>query len=173
MDLKKILGKALICLLLMLQAQHHGLFEGRQRFQRFFNAGRIDAYPVYFDLAIQPTQVANLALVTAGSFAETPAELLSGDRMQQLVQFVSDAYDLVLLDTPPVLAAAESMALATLVDGVVLVVRAGQTDRHEARQAVRQLADVGAEILGAVLNDPDSTAAQYGYRYRYYGGVAS
>lgn len=124
--------------------------------------------------AIQPTQVTNLSIVTAGSFADAPAELLSGERMRQLVGFASGAYDLVLLDTPPVLAAAESMALATLVDGVVLVVRAGQTDRQEARQAVRQLTDVGADLLGAVLNDPDSTAAQYGYRYyRYYGGVAS
>ena len=68
------------------------------------------------------------------------------------------------------------MSLSTLVDGVVLVLRAGQTDRRDARHAVQQLTDVGAEVFGAVLNDPDATMSRYGsgYKYyKYYSGAAS
>ena len=69
------------------------------------------------------------------------------------------------------LAASDAALLGRLVDGVVLVIRAGQTERDAARQAVRQLAAGRARVLGAVLNDPDDKVGKYGghYRYEYYG----
>jgi polysaccharide biosynthesis transport protein len=63
-------------------------------------------------------------------------------------------YDVVILDTPPLLAASEAAVLCASADGVVLVVRAGQTERSAAQEAIQQLGLVGARIVGAVLNNP-------------------
>lgn len=79
-----------------------------------------------------------------------------------------------LSDTPPLMAAGDAAVLGARVVGVVLVVRAGDTEQRAAREAVHQLERVRARILGAVLNDPDATARQYGeyYHYAYYGDEA-
>ena len=91
--------------------------------------------------------------------------------MRRTVDQLKQRYDMVVFDAPPLLAAADAAILGTLVDGVVLVVRAGQTERVAARQAVHKLRQVNARLLGAVLNDPDSKVAAYGghYVYEYYG----
>jgi polysaccharide biosynthesis transport protein len=66
------------------------------------------------------------------------------------------------------LAAADAAVLGSQVDGVLLVIRAGQTDRGAAQYALQQLQGVGARIIGAVLNDPDAKVPQYGGYYGYY-----
>ena len=90
-------------------------------------------------------------------------------RLRELFQ----SFDEVLVDSPPVLAKSDVMILATLVDEVVLVVRADQTTKEEARGAQQQLASVGANVVGAVLNGVDPQLRPYGYAYAYqYGYVA-
>ncbi len=84
-------------------------------------------------------------------------------------------FDVVMLDTPPLLAASDAAVLSTLVDGVLLVLRAGSTDRGAAQHAVQQLRSVGAHVVGAVLNDPDAKVPSYGggyYYHSYYGSEA-
>ncbi|HLM67401.1 MAG TPA: polysaccharide biosynthesis tyrosine autokinase, partial [Longimicrobium sp.] len=124
--------------------------------------------------AVQETGVKGLSLLTAGVLPPNPAELLGSLPMRELLGSVVDGFDMVILDTPPVMAASDSSVLASMVDGVVLVVRAGRTERASAQQAVRQLTSVGARVLGAALNDPDRVATAYGgggyyYAYNYYG----
>jgi Mrp family chromosome partitioning ATPase len=87
--------------------------------------------------------------------------------MKNTLQALSGAFDLVILDTPPLLAASDAAILSTLADGVVLVVRAGVTESEAAQQAMQQLASVGARVIGAVLNDPDAKVQQYGGYYKY------
>jgi capsular exopolysaccharide synthesis family protein len=124
---------------------------------------------------VQPTTVEGLSLLTSGVLPPNPAELLGSSVMRELLRTMVDAFDMVILDTPPVMAASDSSVLASMVDGVVLVVRAGRTERSLAQQAVRQLTSVGARVLGAALNDPDRAVAAYGgagyyySAYNYYG----
>jgi capsular exopolysaccharide synthesis family protein len=120
---------------------------------------------------VRDTTVPGLQVITAGTLPPNPAELLGGERMRDTLAALSQDYDLVLLDTPPLLAAADASVLGRLTDGVVIVVRAGHTERGAAEQALQQLRAVGAHVVGAVLNDPDNTVASHGnhYQYDYYG----
>jgi Mrp family chromosome partitioning ATPase len=95
--------------------------------------------------------------------------------MRKALAALSEAFDLIVLDTPPLLAASDGAILATLSDGVVMVLRAGFTESEAAQQAIQQLNSVGARVVGAVLNDPDAKVPSYGgyYHYEYAGSGAS
>ena len=116
--------------------------------------------------------VENLYLLPAGQLPPNPTELLGGNRMREVLATLREEFDIVILDTPPLSGGADGAILGAMVDGVILVVRAGQTDREQVRHAGRQLATVGANLLGAVMNDPDGEGKRYGsyaYQYEYYG----
>ena len=131
------------------------------------SAGRTDSGRPVTDV-IRPTTVRGLSLLTCGALPTNPSGLLSGVRMRVLLQELAKSFDLVILDTPPVLATADAGILASLADGVLLVVRAGQTDRVAAKRAHQQLVNVGARVVGTVLNDPGGEVSQYGdYYYPY------
>jgi capsular exopolysaccharide synthesis family protein len=117
---------------------------------------------------VRPTKVAGLSLLPCGALPTNASNLLSGVRMRVLLQELAKSFDLVILDTPPVLATADAGILASLADGVLLVIRAGQTDKVAAKRAQQQLVNVGARIVGTVLNDPGGEVSQYGdYYYPY------
>jgi polysaccharide biosynthesis transport protein len=131
------------------------------------SVGRTDSGRPIADV-IRPTNVRGLSLLTCGAPPTNPSGLLSGVRMRVLLQELAKTFDLVILDTPPVLATADAGILGSLADGVLLVVRAGQTDRVAAKRAHQQLVNVGANIVGTVLNDPGGEVSQYGdYYYPY------
>jgi Mrp family chromosome partitioning ATPase/uncharacterized protein involved in exopolysaccharide biosynthesis len=131
------------------------------------SAGRTDSGRPISDV-IRPTSVRGLSLLTCGALPTNPSGLLSGVRMRVLLRELAKSFDLVILDTPPVLATADAGILASLADGVLLVVRAGQTDRVAAKRAHQQLVNVGARVVGTVLNDPGGEVSQYGdYYYPY------
>lgn len=117
--------------------------------------------------AVQPTAVEGLWLLPAGTLVPNVSELLGAASMQRTLQALAADFDLVIVDTPPVLAAADAEILGVQTDAVLVVVRAGQTERHSAQYAVQQLRAIGARVVGAVLNDPDEKVAAYG-RYTYY-----
>jgi tyrosine-protein kinase Etk/Wzc len=123
---------------------------------------------------IRSTPVEGLHVLTSGILPPNPSELLGGPRMANVLKALSSEFDLVVLDTPPLTAAADAAILGKSADGVLMVVRAGQTERGAAQHAVQQLNNVGARILGAVLNDPDAKVPRYGgyYYYDYYGSEA-
>jgi len=126
------------------------------------------------EAVIRQTDITGLYVVASGNLPPNPSELLGGDRMRKVLTSLSEAFDLIVLDTPPLLAASDAAILATLSDGVVLVLRAGSTEGDAAQQAIQQLSGVGARVVGAVLNDPDAKVPAYGgyYHYEYAGAGA-
>jgi capsular exopolysaccharide synthesis family protein len=107
--------------------------------------------------AVQETHVPGLSVLAAGRAPEVSAtDLLSGEAIRSLIEELTPEFDLILLDTPPVLVTANAAILSTQADGVLLVLRAGRTEREEGRLALQQLTVVGANVMGAVLNDPDA-----------------
>jgi len=118
--------------------------------------------------AIRQTPIAGLFVLTCGALPSNAANLLSGTRMRVLLQELREQFDMIVLDTPPVLATADAGIVASLTDGVLLVVRAGATDRNAAQRACQHLANVGARVVGTVLNDPGGQVAKEGdYYYPY------
>lgn len=124
--------------------------------------------------AIRTTSVEGLFVLPAGVLPPNPAEFVGGELMRSTISSLSADFDMVIIDTPPLHAASDAAVLGVHSDGVLLVVRAGQTERGAAQQAVQQLEKVGARIIGAVLNDPDAKVPTYGsyYAYDYYGADA-
>jgi succinoglycan biosynthesis transport protein ExoP len=113
------------------------------------------------------TSVTGLYVLPSGQLPPNPSELLGGERMRKTLASLSEAFDLIVLDTPPLLAASDAAILSTIADGVVLVVRAGVTEAEAGQQAMQQLMSVGARVVGAVLNDPDAKVQSYGGYYKY------
>lgn len=115
---------------------------------------------------VHATELPGLDCITCGVVPPNPSELLSSERMGTLVRESISDYHFVLVDSPPLLSVADGRILAALMDGALLVVRSSRTTRDAAQQAQAQLGDVGARVIGVVLNDvqlePD------GYRYNYY-----
>ena len=101
--------------------------------------------------AIRPTTVENLFLLTAGSSVPNPAELLASNKMRETIAALRQNYDTILVDTAPLMLASETSALATMVDGVMLVI-AASTPKRNIQRARQRLQYVGAKILGVVLN---------------------
>ncbi|HKV49581.1 MAG TPA: polysaccharide biosynthesis tyrosine autokinase [Gemmatimonadaceae bacterium] len=122
---------------------------------------------------IQSTMVDNLWFLPAGAHPPNPSELLGGAQMRATLEKLGREFDILILDTPPVHAAADALILGSQSDGVILVLRAGHTERQVALDAVQRLAAVGVRVVGAVLNDPDHKVPQYGgyYYYDYYDSV--
>ncbi len=113
------------------------------------------------------TAVPNLYVIPSGILPPNPVELLGGERTAKCLAALTEGYDLVLLDTPPLLAASDAAVLSTVANGVMVVLRAGATDIAAAQQAVEQLTSIGARVVGAVLNDPDTQVPAYGAYYKY------
>ncbi len=105
------------------------------------------------DPPLQETAVAGLLLMTSGALPPSPADLLGSQRMDKVLASLQGLADLVLLDAPPVLAASDATVLATKVDGVLLVVSAGQTKRENLQAAKARLEKVNAHLIGAVLTN--------------------
>ena len=118
--------------------------------------------------AIRDTHVERVSLLPAGSNGARFADLLGSDRMRSLLDDLSEHFDMLVLDTPPVLAVADAAAIAPLADGVLLVVGAGTTNRYAVEQALKQLESVGAHVVGAVLNDAHGEKQRSGGEYEYY-----
>jgi capsular exopolysaccharide synthesis family protein len=110
--------------------------------------------------------VPNLSVVVSGPIPPNPAELLASRRMREFLDTVSERFDLVILDSPPVLATSEASALAPQVDGVLVVVDSSRTPEMALRRTRERLEAVHGRILGAVLNRFDATA--HGYSRRQY-----
>ncbi|MHC4091180.1 MAG: polysaccharide biosynthesis tyrosine autokinase, partial [Planctomycetota bacterium] len=117
------------------------------------------------DEAIAPAGIDSLEVLTSGKLPPNPAELAGSERMISLFAELARRYDRIIIDSPPVLAVADPAALTKLVDGAVMVIRAGQTGRQALLEAVERLDGVGVDVLGVVVN---ALKAEPGYRGRYY-----
>jgi capsular exopolysaccharide synthesis family protein len=127
-----------------------------------------------FDDVTHETGIPNLSLIASGRFPPNPAELLGSARMQEILHQSKAQFDVVLLDSPPLLAVTDAAVLSTMVDGVVLVIRTERTKRDAVRRALGHIRSVRGRLLGAGLNDVDlRSGVYYGsyghYYYSYYG----
>ncbi len=127
---------------------------------------------------IQKTDIPNLSLVSSGPIPDNPAELLNAPEVRDAIRGLeqSGEYDMVLIDTPPTLAVADSSIIAKMAKAqLIVVIESGRTRRGAALRTVQQLSSLSLPVLGVVINrlkrrDQD---AGYGYYYYYYGSPAS
>lgn len=116
----------------------------------------------------KPTVVPNLYCVPCGPIPPNSADVVSSEKFRHVLDELGEHFDRVVLDSPPVVAVTDSAILSTLVDGVVLVVRAFKTTFGLSRSGLRTLRDVDAPIAGAVLNAVNLNRHEYAYKHYYY-----
>jgi len=120
--------------------------------------------------AARPNVVTNLDVLPAGALPPNPSELLGSAAMHRLLEQLRAEYDMVIFDSPPALAVTDSTVLGASTDGMIIVVRAGETEEAAAQQALEQFRRVHARVAGAVLNGVEAKGDRYYYYER--GGEA-
>lgn len=113
------------------------------------------------------TEVPNLWLAPTGPIPPNPAELLHSEAFRAVLNRLKERFDRVIIDSPPIIAVTDATVLSTLVDGVVVVVRASKTTKDLVRRALKSLRDVGSQVVGVVLNAADVEEESYS-AYKYY-----
>ena len=112
--------------------------------------------------------IPNLSVLMTGPVPPSPADLLSSYRLRDAITELRHRFKFVVIDSPPIMAATDAVILSALTDGVLLVVRSGETPKEAFTRARDVLVSVKSRILGVVLNAVDSSAPDYYYSYRYY-----
>jgi len=112
--------------------------------------------------------VSNLAAIPTGPLPPNPADLLASDRVAKAVAELRSKYKFIVIDSPPIMAATDAVILSVLADGVLLVVRSGETPKQAFTRTRDLLISVKCRLLGVILNAVDSNAPDYYYSYRYY-----
>lgn len=120
-----------------------------------------------FNEVVKPSIVDNLSVVTSGPLPPNPSEMLSSAEMNDFIELCRTNFDVVLFDSPPVIAVTDAAILSTKLDGVVLVIKAHQTQRTAVARAKNLLDNVNANIVGCLLNSVNVERA-YGAYYHYY-----
>ncbi|MBT7579461.1 MAG: polysaccharide biosynthesis tyrosine autokinase [Candidatus Marinimicrobia bacterium] len=119
---------------------------------------------------IFPTKVENLNLLTAGGLPPNPSELLGSDEMSKLVDHLESVWDIVIFDSPPIVAVTDASMISGEIDAIALVVKAGQTQRSAVDRALDTIRNVKAPLIGAILNgaSQENLGGKYAYYYSYY-----
>lgn len=118
---------------------------------------------------IQTDEQTGLCCLTAGPVPPNPAELLGSEQMRDLLVLLGEHYTHLIVDSPPIATFTDGVLIASFVDGAIMVVNSGKTSRNVVRRATQLLSDVGARILGVVLNNVDSRGTDsYYYYYESY-----
>src|SRR5262249_51203650 len=128
------------------------------------------------DRFVRATELSGLSVLPAGGTTPESASLLYGDRLAKLMQSLRDRYDMVLVDTPPMLEIPDARIIGRVADTTILVVRAGTTTRNAVSEASQRLSDDGIDLMGAIVNDwnpANSSTGYYGYSAKYYTTYAS
>ena len=117
---------------------------------------------------VRETRVSGMDMITSGGLPPNPSELIGSEKMMRVLQEIRAESDMVIVDTPPVMAVTDAAALAPKMDGVIVVVRPGATKMAQTRHTIETLMRGGANILGVVLNDIDHKRSRYMYYYQGY-----
>ena len=117
---------------------------------------------------VKKTMVNNLSVITSGSLPPNPSELLSSTKMRDVITLLAKHFDMVILDSPPLLAVTDALVLTQSVDGIILVVDPKKTKRAAIRQAIEQIQRLNARLLGVVLNNIKIKRSSYYYNREYY-----
>jgi len=120
------------------------------------------------DEIVKTTKIQNLDLITTGILPPNPSEILSSQRMKLFIDELSQKYDYVFFDSPPIIAVTDALVLAPSMDGMILVLRSDRTDKDAALRACELIENVNAKLLGSLLNDVSSSYMYGSYYYYYY-----
>jgi capsular exopolysaccharide synthesis family protein len=110
----------------------------------------------------------NLFLLPSGPLPPNPSEILGSPRMEFLLKYLQNMFDVIIIDSPPILPASDALLISPHADGVLLVVKAGMLNRGMVQKAVEQLTLAQANIIGVVLNDVDDNKSGYSDYYQKY-----
>ena len=122
------------------------------------------------DDVVQKTEIENLFLMPCGTLPPNPSELLGSSSMEKVIEALKDRFDVILFDSPPIIAVTDAAVLGSKVDGLVVVVKSGQTFRDATQRAKALINNVKIPVLGALLNGVriESMYGSYYYYYHYY-----
>ena len=134
-------------------------------------AGNIDN----FNELVKPTDINNLFAVTSGIIPPNPSELLGSQRMADLINNLEKEWDMILFDSPPLVAVTDATMVSKAIDCIVIVVKVGQTDKKAFEHTIQSLRNVSAPIQGVVLNavTHKNSYGSYYYYYQYYNYYGS
>lgn len=119
------------------------------------------------DEVLQKTEIANLYLIASGPNVKNPAELLAGSTISKVFKAVKEEADVILIDTPPILAVTDACILASMVDGVALVLDAGTLHPEKAKKAKNRLLRSKANLLGVIMNRMENADEEVYHEYYY------
>ncbi len=122
---------------------------------------------------LQATRSKNLSLVSSGPLLANPADFLGSKRMTTILDWLSQRSDIILIDTAPALIVTDAAILASQVDGIVIVVKAGKTKMESVKRMVTSLRQQGSNLLGVVINDVRFKNPRYSYYYRDYFTIST
>tara|TARA_Y100000768_G_scaffold62549_3_gene42762 strand:+ start:323 stop:2659 length:2337 start_codon:yes stop_codon:yes gene_type:complete len=123
-----------------------------------------------FNSLVQNTDIDNLYVVTSGVIPPNPSELLGSKKMSNLVQELEESWDVILFDSPPLVAVTDATMISKEIDKIVIVVKVGQTDKKAFEHTINSLKNVNSPIGGVVLNavTQNNSYGSYYYYYQYY-----
>jgi tyrosine-protein kinase Etk/Wzc len=121
-----------------------------------------------FEDIIKPTVIDNLYIATCGPLPPNPSEILSSNKMKEFIQTAQRQFNTVLFDSPPIIAVTDAAVLSSMVDGLILVVKAHQTRRDAIKRALSLLESVKAKVYGSLLNSVNIERTYGSYYYYYY-----
>jgi polysaccharide biosynthesis transport protein len=145
----------------------------KPRVHSVFNSNRIPGVIDYLfnqaslDEIIRPTEIENLSFIATGTIPPNPAEMLESKPMHEFIDRMRERFDIVIMDSPPIIAVTDSEILATMVDGVILIVSADTTEVDLMEKSVGLMKNDKVSFLGSVLNN-FSYKSGYGSYYKYY-----
>ena len=122
---------------------------------------------------LQHEKESGLYLLPAGPIPPNPAELIGSEQMRKLVAELSATFDHIVIDSPPIASFTDGVLLSAMSDGVLLVINASECSRKVILRSQQALQDVGAKVLGVVLNRVDLRSNDFYYGYRYYSYTPS
>lgn len=124
-----------------------------------------------FDDVVRPSSLPNLSVVLAGPIPPNPAELLTGNKLPDLITRAREEFDHVVIDSPPVLGLSDGPLIASAIQSTVFVISANSTSTKSAVSSLRRLLDAHAHVVGTVLTKFQSSAHGYSYNYNYNYGA--
>ena len=121
----------------------------------------------YKDL-VKKTDISNLSVITSGIIPPNPSEMLGSKRMMQLVKLLEEDWDMVLFDSPPLVAVTDANMLSKEIDQIALVVKVGQTDKKAFHHTITNLKNINAPLCGIIMNAVTNKSSYGSYYYYYY-----
>lgn len=120
------------------------------------------------DRSIKYTKIDNLFVLVAGPIPPNPSEMLESNRMKEVINATRDHFDVILLDSPPVLPVTDSLIISSMADGTIVTVAVGVTEKDAFKRTVESLENIGANVIGTVINKASTKERYYNsYAYSY------